>query len=163
MKAKHIILILCFHAGLLILASTRFTVLSWIWNNGVWTWDYFQYNFQNGWGYKYQSSYSLAVVLTYIVAYLVGIIGFCISRKYIANGWKVLAIILNGLGLISFLIEGSHWLWTHHLSWIISCPVACLLLVIVGIFQLRRAGIRTAEPIVALNPNPDNAPPVSVN
>jgi hypothetical protein len=136
MKAKHAIWMVCFYAGLLILASTRFSIVSWMWGQPAWTWNYFQYSYRNGWGYRYQSDYSLVVVLTYVAAFVVGFAGYLMASKRIAGVWSTCAIILCVLGLISFLLEGSHWLWDHHLSWIAICPAASLLLAAIGIIQL---------------------------
>jgi hypothetical protein len=150
MKSKHAIWTLCAYAGLLLLASTRFSVVSWIWGKWAWTWDYFQYSHRNGWGYHYQSDYSFTVVLTYLAAFWVGVIGYLMAGVRIAIAWSTLAMILCVLGLLSFLIEGSHWLWDHHLSWIAICPAASLLLAGVAVIQLGKA----AEPVAAPNGGP---------
>lgn len=131
---------LCLHAGLLVAASTKFSVLSWMGGSPHWTWDYFQYAYKDGWGYRYESDYSLLIVLTYIAAYLAGVAGYALTWKRLAGAWTGLAAILSALGLISFLIEGSHWLWEHHLSWIFSCPAGSLLLMAVVLVQLCRVG-----------------------
>jgi hypothetical protein len=136
MRPRHAVWTLGFHAGLLALASTKFSIVSWIWGSWPWSWNYFQYSYRNGWGYPYQSDYSLAVVVAYIAAYLVGMAGYGLAWHYVRGGWEVLGIILSVLGLVSFLIEGSHWLWSHHLSWIFVCPAASLLLAGVVIFRL---------------------------
>ncbi len=126
------------YAGLLLLASTRFSVVSWMFGRWAWTWEYFQYSCRNGWGYQYQSDYSFAVVLTYLVAFVVGIVGYVIAGKRIAGGWSFLALILCVLGSISFFIEGTHWLWEHHLSWIAICPAASIALAALAIIQLAK-------------------------
>jgi len=136
MKLKYPIAALCLHAGLLLLASTRFTVVSWIVGPPAWSWDYLQYAYRSGWGYQYHSEYALAVVLTYLAAFLVGIIGYAMAGRRIAGACSAPAILLCVLGSISFLIEGSHWLWDHHLSWIAICPAASLLLAGIAIVQL---------------------------
>jgi hypothetical protein len=160
MKPKLALWTLCFHAGFLVVASTRFSVLSWIWGNYAWTCDYFQYSYKNGWGYQYQSDYPFVVVMTYIAAYLAGVVGYGMACKRVPSGLSGLAAILSALGLISFLIEGSHWLFSHHLSWIASCPAASLLLAGVAIVQLSRA---RAKPAAAPNVGIAGAPPASVN
>jgi hypothetical protein len=163
MRPKLALCTLCFHAGLLVVASTRFSVLSWIGGNYDWTWNYFQYSHRNGWGYQYQSDYSLGVVLTYITAYLAGVAGYGLACKHLSLGWNVLGIILSVLGLISFLIEGSHWVWTHNLSWIISCPAASLLLAGVVIIQLCRVAGTPAEQTAPPNAGSAGAPSASVS
>jgi hypothetical protein len=136
MKPKHAVWALCAFAGLLVLASTRFSVVSWIWGEWALTWDYFQYSYRNGWGYQYRSDYSFLVVLTYLTAFLLGLIAHALASTRLTGVWSALAIILCVLGLTSFAIEGSHWLWEHHLSWIAICPAASLLLVVICIIQL---------------------------
>jgi hypothetical protein len=140
MRSKLAFWTLCFHTVLLVGASTKFSALSWIWGSPHWTWDYFQYAYKDGWGYQFQSDYSLLIVLTYIAAYLAGVAGHALAWKRVAGVWTGLAAILSAVGLISFLIEGGHWLWDHHLSWIVSCPAISLLLVAVVLVQLCRAG-----------------------
>ena len=157
MKPKLALWALCFHAGLLILASTKFTVLSWIWGDHNWTWNYYQYTHRNGWGYQYQSEYSPLVVLTYIAAYLAGVAGYALVWKRVHYGWTSPALVLSALGLISFLIEGSHWAWSHHLSWIVSCPAASLLLAGVVVVCLARAGVKWTGPGAAPNGSPATA------
>ncbi len=163
MKPKYTLWILWFHAGLLVVASTRLSVVSWMWGNASWTWDYFQYCYKNGWGYQYQSDYSLPVVLTYIAAYSVGIAGYGMARRHVPIAGNALAAILSILGLISFLIEGSHWLWAHHLSWIAISPAASLLLVGVVVVQLGSSGVKPAEDEAAQGGEAADAPspPVS--
>ena len=136
---------LCAFVTALVLASTRFSVVSWLWGNWTWTWDYLQYSHQNGWGYQYQSDYSLAVVLTYLTAFALGLIAHGSARTRGASVWSNVAIILCVLGMVSFAIEGSHWLRDHHLSWIAICPAASLLLAVVVIVQLGRAQRTHAE------------------
>jgi hypothetical protein len=128
----------CAYAGLLILASTRFSVVSWIWGKWAWTWDYFQYSYRNGWGYQYRSDYSFVVVLTYLTAFLLGLIAHGMASTRGGGVWNSVAMILCVLGLVSFTIEGSHWVWEHHLSWIAICPAASLLLAVISIIQLAK-------------------------
>jgi hypothetical protein len=163
MKPKFALWMLCFHSGLLVLASTRFSVLTWIWGNPAWRWDYFQYCYKNGWGYQYQSDYSAVVVLTYIAAYSAGVAGYGMAWKRVPSRLSGLAAILSALGLISFLIEGSHWLVSHHLSWIASCPAASLLLAGVVIVLLGRSGGKPAKQAAAPNAGSASAPPASVS
>jgi hypothetical protein len=148
MKPKYAIWTLCFYAGLLLLASTRFSIVSWIVGKWAWSWEYFHYSYRNGWGYQYHSDYSFVVVLTYLAAFLVGLIGYLMAGRRIAGARSTLAIILCVLGLISFLVEGSHWLWDHHLSWIAICPAASLLLAGIAVVQLGKKAeqARCGEP-----------------
>ena len=136
MKPKYAIWTLCSYAGLLLLAATRFSMVSWMVGQWAWSCDYLQYSYRNGWGYEYHSDYSFVVVLTYLAAFLVGFIGYRMAGSRIAGASSTLAMILCVLGLISFLVEGSHWLWDHHLSLIAICPAASLLLAGVAVVQL---------------------------
>lgn len=147
------------HAGLLVAASTRFSVLSWIWGDYAWKWDYFQYSYKNGWGYHYESDYSLVIVAMYIAAYLAGVAGHSLACKHLLNGWNITGIILSLLGLASFLIEGSHWVFPHHLSWIVSCPAASLFLAGVVMFQCVRVAGKLAEQTAAPKAGSAAAPP----
>jgi hypothetical protein len=139
MKPKLVFWILCLHAGLLLLASTQFTVLSWSWGRCNWTWDYFQCSHRDGWGSHYRSEYSGLVVATYILAYAAGVVGHCLAWKRLANWVPPLGACLSALGLLCFLLEGSHWLWEHHLSWIVSCPAASLILAGIALACLAKA------------------------
>ena len=142
--------ILGMHTALLLLVSTRFSVITWLWGERSWTWNYFQYTYRNGWGYHYQSDYSLVIAALYISAYLIGIVGFALAWRHLASVWKTPGVILALLGLVSFLIEGSHWVWSHHLSCIFICPLASLLLACISIIQLTRpnkASISTPDPL----------------
>ncbi len=124
------------YLGLLLLASTRFGVVSWIWGKWAWSWDYFECSFQNGWGYQFESDFSFLTVLAYLAAFAAGVAGCLIAGKRIATAVSVATMTLCVLGMISFLIEGSHWIWEHHLSWIAICPAANLLLAAIAIVQL---------------------------
>lgn len=137
------VLALCIHGWLLLLASTKFTAVSWLWGNRDWTWSYFKYSHQNGWGYQFQSEFTLAVVLAYIGAFGTGLLGYALAGRRV-HGWvSVPAVALCAVGLVSFLIEGSHWLRNHNLSWIATCSAASLLLAGISVAQLwagRRSG-----------------------
>jgi hypothetical protein len=129
-----------------------------MWGKRSWAFDYFQYSYSDGWGYPCHSDYDLAVVFAYIAAYLLGIAAYSMTREYLRTRWILPALILCILGLISFSIEASHWLWGHHLSWIASCPAASLFLAIVVAFQLRRISDKLAQPSAALNGSSAAAP-----
>ena len=109
------------HLVLLALACTSFTVVSG-WVSGDWKCDFCTCHYANGWGYAYQSDYTLPVILTYLAAYAAGIAvyGFAwgAGSRYIAGSGLALCVV----GLVSFGIEGSHCVWSHNLSWIASFP-----------------------------------------
>ncbi|MCP4640938.1 MAG: hypothetical protein GY851_10915 [bacterium] len=135
------LLLLISHAVLLVLASTNFSVISWLWGDHSWTWNYFQYSYRNGWGHPYASEYSLGQVLCYITAYGLGALAFAIGWLRYRLRLSVAATVLCLLGTLSFCIEATHWLWTHHLSWIASFPAVMIVLwMVVGVqaFRLSR-------------------------
>ncbi|MEI7912328.1 MAG: hypothetical protein WCK77_22065 [Verrucomicrobiota bacterium] len=79
-------------------------------------------------------------MLAYIEAFAAGIIGYRMAGNRIAKALTVPAVALCVLGLISFLVEASHWLWDHHRTWIVVCPAASLLLAGFAIVRLYRNG-----------------------
>ena len=137
MKPIHYIFVT--HVFLLILACTNFSVVvGFIGEDHSFSINYWTYSYQSGFGYEYKSEYSLLQVFAYMAAYGIGVILFFFARKH---GMPVVNILGTGLciiGLISFLVEGSHWVSTHHYSWIASFPVVMLILWIVlaiGMFK----------------------------
>lgn len=127
---------------LLALASTRFSILDIVEGTGSLTWDYVTFCDKNGWGYRYVSEYSAKLVLTYVAAFLAGTLGHAMAVKYIAGPLNTLGLLLGAAGLVSFLIEGSHWISNHHLSLIATCPAASLLLALVATVRLDRLNLR---------------------
>lgn len=124
---KLVVLLVC-HSVLLMLASTRFSIISWLWGDVSWQWTYFQFSSRNGWGTEYVSDYSLLQVLCYILAYGLGLVIFGIMRFRTHPIVSVIGVVLCILGTCSFCIEVSHWLWNHHWSLIASCPAAMVVL-----------------------------------
>jgi hypothetical protein len=120
------------HIILLLLASTNLSIISWAWGNPF-TWNYFQFSYRDGWGYRYESNYSLLQVLLYLGTYTSGILVLSLlkyPRAYLSG----LAAIVCLLGLVSFALELTHWLWDHHLSWIASFPgVLAMLWLCIGV------------------------------
>ena len=158
MRSKLAILLLCLHAFGLVLASTSFTAVSWIFGNRSWSFTYFQYCYSDGWGRPYQSDYALAVVIAYLAAFSLGIAAYVLAQGIARTGWVALGAILCFVGLISFLIEGSHWLWEHHLSWIATCPLASMVLAAVVGRQLWKANRKWAQPGAAPGGVPEPSP-----
>ena len=149
MRIRTLIVLLISHAVLLVLASTNFSVVSWIWGESAWSWSCFQYSFRNGWGHTYVSEYGLGQVLCYIGAYGLGVAAFAIARVRLRLGFSTPAIIVCLLGAASFGIELTHWLWPHHLSLIASFPeVMVILWVIVGaqLGRISRRGTLSLRP-----------------
>ncbi len=131
------------HLVLLALACTSFTLVT-VWASGAWTCNFYACRYADGWGYVYQSDYTLAVIITYLAAYATGlaVYGFAwgAGSRWVAGVGLALCIV----GLVSFGIEGSHWVWSHNLSWIASFPVVMVPLAVVAGYQCYR---RIAGPI----------------
>ena len=137
-------MLLMAHIALLILAATDFTAVTWMWGDHAWSLNYFQYTHQTGWGHSYESPYGLGQVLCHIAAYGAGTVAFLLAwvRAKAWVGWP--GAVLCGVGLASFSIEGSHWLWAHNLSWIASFPGVMAILWVILIVELARSkGVRS--------------------
>ncbi len=134
MRMKRIIILS--HIVLLILASTDFTLVTWFGEAGAWRWTYFQYSFRSGYGHPFVSDYGLGQVLCYCFAYGLGIVSFLMTRY---TGWVSIGFLLCIVGFLSFILELSHWVFSHHLSAIINVPVVVLLIwIILGCMQVRK-------------------------
>ena len=137
-RTRLLIAIVGGHLLFLAVASTNFSIISWLWGDISWHWNYFQYSSMCGFGHAYLSDYNLPQVLCYLVAYGLGITGavlLCVRPGSLLAGAVALLCVF---GIFSFGLEMSHWFWPHHHSWILSAPGALLLLWIgIGI-QLRR-------------------------
>jgi len=118
--------ILIIHIALLLLASTNFTVLTFVGESTSFTWNYYTYASRSGFGYEYVSAYSLPQVLAYIAAYAAGLVVFKLVLGIRFRWINLIGFILCILGLLSFTIEGSHWLYDHNRSWIVSFPIVLI-------------------------------------
>jgi len=136
---KRIYYILIVHAVLLILTSTNFSIISFASPNKSLSWNYATYSYKNGFGYEYASAYSLPQTLTYLAAYALGLILFLQVYRKLCPILATVGILLCVLGLVSFLIEASHWIFEHNLSWIASFPIALALLWIILAAKLATA------------------------
>lgn len=140
------ITLLVLHAILLLLASTSFTISSGF-DDGAFSWNYFQYASRNGWGHPYEFPYSLTVVLTYLAAYGVGILGYGLTWR---SGFKVVGsagTVLCAVGFVSFAYELTHWISDHYGSWIASAPIVLLPLALIAVvvqYRARRTKTATA-------------------
>ncbi|MCD6393476.1 MAG: hypothetical protein J7M40_08205, partial [Planctomycetes bacterium] len=126
------------HVFLLILACTNFSALGFIRKDQSFSINYWTYSHRSGFGNEYKSEYSPPQVFAYVAAYGIGVILFVLARKHGMPAVNILGTGLCIIGLISFLIEGSHWVSTHHYSWIASFPVVMLVLLIalaIGMFK----------------------------
>ncbi|MBI1311666.1 hypothetical protein GC176_10260 [bacterium] len=118
------------HALLLLLASTAFTIVTAVFGSESLQWCYYRYSSRSGFGTEYVSDFTLPVVATYLAAFAAGVIGFAAA---VHKGRRVagfLGLILSMVGFVSFAIEGSHWLFGHHTSWLAFSPVLDLALVL---------------------------------
>ncbi|HEY4329714.1 MAG TPA: hypothetical protein VGN88_08250 [Phycisphaerae bacterium] len=105
----------------LTLAATNFTLLTFPFSPSSFTISFFAYSYQNGWGYTYQSDFSLLQVLTYTLAYVSGI--FLLPLIAHPHFLAKFAQLISLAGALSFSLELTHWLIPHHLSIILSLPV----------------------------------------
>lgn len=135
------------HVLLLMLAATRFTLVTGLGDGHVFHFDYFTYAYRGGWGFQYVSDYSLAQVVAYAAGYGLGLPVFAAAMKqgYPVLGWTGRAFCY--LGLYSFLLEASHWISDHHTCWILSAPaVLSLLWLVWGFLALRARSPRRSVP-----------------
>ena len=140
------IALLVLHAIFLLLAATSFTIVSGF-HDGAFSWNSYQYVSQSGWGRPYEFPYSLPVVLTYLAAYGVGILGYALTWR---SGFKVVGsagTVLCAVGFISFAYELTHWLSDHYGSWIASAPIVLLPLALIAVVVQYQA--RTTETAIA--------------
>ncbi len=135
---KTIYSILLLHVVLIILASTDFDIIPFAIKGEYFNWDYWRYSFRNGFGYTFYSRYSLLQILTYIGAYAAGLVLFAAVYH---KGFRFpgsLGFGLCCLGLVSFLIEGSHWIFKYNMSLIASFPIILFVLWIIIVSSLNK-------------------------
>jgi hypothetical protein len=122
------------HLVPLLLASTAFTIITAPLGLTPFNWNYIAYAYADGWGYVYHSDYTLAQVLTYLLAYGSGLVLYpLLTRPHLL---AVFATLICFAGVISFTIELSHWLIDHHLSLIGSFPILLILIAMWTIISL---------------------------
>lgn len=129
-------ILLALHAILLLLASTGFTIVTAFAGNSSFRWQYFRYHSSNGFGVKFVSDYSVFEIVTYLLAFGVGVFGFSLavkSRPLVGAA----GVLLSLIGLLSFVIEGSHTLVDHHRSWLAFSPAIMFTLVLVACLPKR--------------------------
>ncbi len=152
MRRRTLIALLVGHAMLLVLASTNFSAVSWLWGDLSWNCTYFQYAYRNGWGHTYVSDYGLGQVLCYVAAYGLGAAAFGIAWLRLEVPLSAVATVLCLAGAVSFGIEATHWLWAHHLSLIASFPAVMVVLWVCVAAQLGRIcrrDTRSSHPVEA--------------
>ena len=135
------------HGLLLLLASTDFTAVTALFGGGSLRWEYFQYRFASGFGQPYVSEYSLLVVLTYCVAFACGALAYkqSSSRRLGSAG-----LILSVLGVCSFVLEASHRIFAHHLSWLAFSPIINFVIAGVSLWQPRNVPEHSLKPVELL-------------
>lgn len=123
------------HLVLLLLAASKFTVLKVVFPSMNFGCNYYTVSWQHGWGYDYVSIYSLEQILTYLAAYGLGVVvyAFALKRRWVYLGG--VGMTLCALGMVSFLIELSHWITTHNTSFIVSLPVVMLVLGVIWLVR----------------------------
>ncbi len=138
--------LLALHAILLLFASTGFTIVTALLGKASLQWCYFRYVSSNGWGARYISDYTAPEIVTYLFAFAVGVVGFFIalkSRRPVIGG---LGVLLSLIGVLSFSIEGSHWIFEHHRSWLAFSPAVMLTLVFLAFLPTRSLADGNTKP-----------------
>ncbi len=132
-------IVLTIHAVLILLASTAFTVVTAPFNRDSLQWSFYSYSFRSGFGAPYDSDYSLAVVLAYLIAFAFGLVGFTTAYRKGRVRTGMLGVILSVVGLASFTVELSHVFLDHHRSLIVIAPLAMLALALMACLPQRDA------------------------
>jgi|GEM_PF-5442986 len=123
-------LTLIIHSILLLLASTSFTVVMALFGRGSFTYRFFYCAYRSGFGTKYYSEFTLPEIMTYILAFTFGAVGFAAASR---RGKRIVGKVgfaVALIGLFSFVFEASHWFMEHHTSMIAFSPLLMLALVI---------------------------------
>jgi hypothetical protein len=142
-------ILLAIHAILLLLVSTNFTIVTALFGKTSWQWCYFRYSSRNGFGVEFVSDYSPLAIVTYLLAFAVGIAGFSVAFQHGRRVVGLLGAALSLMGLISFAIEGSHWIFDHHRSWLAFSPAIMFVLVAATYIPKRFSGDSKTQPTTA--------------
>ena len=121
-------LLLLLHAWLMLIAGTQYSLLTHWYRGDELSWNFFEYHSASGFGGGTEPSHSLAVVLAYLAAYAVGIVGFGLAIRAGSPILGSIGVILSLIGLFSFLVEGSHWVLSHERFWLLHSPTLMILL-----------------------------------
>ncbi len=114
--------IIVLHLTTLLVAASNFTLITALLGHGFhWEFQFLAYNFSNGWGYVYQSDYSLAQVCAFLLAYASGL--FVYPRFTHPPILAAIATLCCVAGTLSYGIELSHWVVDHHLTLVGSFPI----------------------------------------
>ncbi len=125
---RKIYIILFIHIVLMLLAASDFNFIPYVIKGKVVHFSYWEYSYRNGFGHTFYSFYSLSEVLTYIGAYAAGIILFAAVYHKGLRFSGSLGFGVCCLGLVSFLIEGFHWIFKYNMSLIASFPIILFVL-----------------------------------
>jgi hypothetical protein len=136
MAVRVLLLVLTF--VLIALSASDFTILpEWV-AHGKFQFNSFTVSHHSGWGSTYVSEYSLSQVVAYLFGNATGLIAFALIVRSGRRAIGGAGVVLCSLGILSFVLEASHWLLNHHYSLIASVPVIILPLCLVAVFQLSR-------------------------
>jgi hypothetical protein len=137
-------ILLGLHSLLLLLASTKFTVVTSLLGHTGFDWCFYKYGSSNGWGVPYVSDYRALEVVTFLLAFGIGAIGFLLALKGRLPILAFLGLLLSLVGGLSFTLEGSHWLIDHNRSWIAFSPVVMWVLALLVSLPNPSQSTRTA-------------------
>jgi hypothetical protein len=138
---------------LIIMAASDFTALPGADAERTFHFNYFTLSHTSGWGRTYVSEYSLSAVAAYLLGDGIGLLTFV---SLFRSGFRRVAAVgagLSLLGILSFGLEGSHWLLDHHHSAIVNLPDVYLLLCLVASVQVWRS---EQQPVTAADPSITN-------
>ncbi len=140
---------LAMHTILLLLASTSFTIVTALLGKASLQWCYFKYASSSGWGVRYVSDYSAPEIVTYLLAFTVGAIGFFVAAKSGRPAVGIVGVAPSLIGILSFAMEGSHWIIDHNRSWLAFSPAVMFILVFLALLPKRFADELNTEPATA--------------
>ena len=138
--------LLALHAIFLLLASTGFTIVTALLGKASIQWCYFRYVSSNSWGVPYVSEYSAPEIVTYLLAFIMGVVGFFLAWQSQRPFVGVLGVLLSLIGTISFAIEGSHWIVDHNRSWLAFSPAVMFALAFLACLPKRLADDENTKP-----------------
>lgn len=139
--------LLALHIFLLLLASTGYTVVTAVFGRVSLQWCYAHYSSHTGFGSKYVSGFSLPVICTYLAAFGVGVLAFAVVLRAGRSIVGILGLALSVIGLISFSIEGSHWVFDHHRSWLAFSPAMMMCLALLALLPNNRGTVDQSKPM----------------
>ena len=115
------------HMLLVVLAGTAFTILTFFWD-GNWFVEFYKYWSSSGFGKIYESPYCKTVILTYIAAFLVGLVADVLVSRSSSRVAGAIGILASLLGLYCFGNEYFQLGRSEYDSWIVVSPLFMLVL-----------------------------------